>query len=106
MFLAKKTYYTDYAIHAWRYFLSNPDVEKIMKITTKPCIIANWNACKVVYDKLNEIEREFIQTAYLEKDTIPDNVFALSKRTGSDQNVIWRVLRDCEAKFARERGLI
>lgn len=101
--IAKKTYYTDYAVFAWRWFLAHPEADDAIK--SRPCHIANWNACKLVWDKLNEIERAFLREVYTGKDTIPDNVYELSRHSGTSQDDIWKILRGCEARFARERGL-
>ena len=104
--IARKTYYTDYAIHAWRFYLENPDIEQVAKTVYKQNLIADWNAANHIWADMNDIERMFAKEVYLGKDTIPDNVYALSQRSGTGQNDIWRVLRDCERKLAHERGLI
>lgn len=42
---------------------------------------------------------------YSEGDTIPDNVYQVSKRLNIEQDVLWNLIGDMESKIAKKRGL-
>lgn len=66
----------------------------------------NWLACDNALKDFSAEDRERLLTIYREGDTIPDNVYHLSKKEKVNQDTIWKLLGDLERKVAKRRGLI
>ncbi len=66
----------------------------------------NWLACKNALKEFSAEDRERLLTIYRDGDTIPDNVYQLSKKENINQDSIWKLIGDLERKVAKRRGLI
>lgn len=96
-----KSYYSDYTQHCIRFYIRYP------KATFKTLSDKhNWDACKNAYEKLDKNKQEIIHYLFWERDTLPDNIYQISKQKNISQKVIWEILQDFEKMVATNRGLI
>lgn len=95
------TFYTEYVNHCLRFYAryDNP-------IFSNEIDKQNWLSCKKALNLFSEENREMLLSIYREGDTIPDNVYKISKEKGIKQEHIWKLIHDLEHKVARNRRLI
>lgn len=98
-----RTYYTDYVRHALRFYTRNCKSQPKFKSEADK---SNWLSCQSVLGKYSDIEIDILISVYSGYDTLPDEVFNTSKKYHIHQNVIWDMMKDCEHKIAKRRGLI
>ena len=96
-----KTFYTDYVNHCLRFYARHPEPTFRSEADEK-----NWSACKEALGEFNDKDKETLTTIFREGDTIPDNVYQISKAMGVKQDGIWKLISDLERKVAKKRGLI
>ncbi len=96
-----RKYYSEYIRHCLKFFVRHPKPK--FKTTADKL---NWEACESAFRKLTNEERELIVEIYQGGDTIPDNVYQLSKRRKLDQDYIWRLITSLEQTVAKRRGLL
>lgn len=96
-----RTFYSEYVRHCMRFYSrhSNP---KFKSEADKN----NWTACQSALSGFSDGDRETLLTIYRGRDTIPDNVYQISKEKGIKQDIIWRLVNDLERKVAKRRGLL
>ena len=96
-----KTYYSEYVQHCMRFYARHPH-----PIFRSNADKENWNACNVVMRNYNPTEHEIIMYIYREGDTIPDNIYKISKEKNIKQDTIWKLVNELEHKIAKRRHLI
>lgn len=96
-----RTFYSEYVRHCMRFYSRhlNP---KFKSEADKN----NWIACQSALAGFSDSDRETLLTIYRGRDTIPDNVYQISKEKGIKQDIIWRLVNDLERKVAKRRGLL
>lgn len=84
-----------------RFYSRYPDIKKFRTKRDQK----NWEACHYVLKRFSKPIREILLEIYSEGDTIPDNVYQVSKRLNIEQDVLWNLIADMESKIAKKRGL-
>lgn len=97
----KEPAYTPYVRHAMRFYSRYLHIKSFRNETDK----ANWFACHRAIQTYNPADKDILTLVYGERDTLPDNVYNVSKRYGVHQDVVWTMMREFERKVAVERGL-
>ena len=97
-----RPYYSDYIKHAMRFYSRNLYLTKFKSEADKN----NWKSCESVLKRYEEKDREILQYAYGEFDTIADNVYIISKKHNIEQDYVWDMMREFERKVAKTRGLL
>jgi hypothetical protein len=96
-----RAYYSEFAGHCARYYVRHRDPHFKTSIHKK-----DWTAARDAMGKFTEREQEWLRELYLSGDTMPDNVYQLSKREGLDQDIVWGLLQRYAHAIAKRRGLI
>ena len=96
-----RTFYSEYVRHCMRFYSRhlNP---KFKSEADKN----NWIACQCALSGFSDSDRETLLTIYRGRDTIPDNVYQISKEKGIKQDNLWKLVNDLERKVAKRRGLL
>ena len=97
-----RNFYSAYVEHCMRFYPRYPKPNRFRSEADKK----NWYSCEYALKDFTEKDREWLITIYTEGDTIPDNVYALSKKEKLNQEVLWKLINDLERKVAKKRGLI
>ena len=95
-------YYVEYVNHILRFFARYPEVGTFKNSIDE----RNWRVAKKVLDELPEEDRNVIIEVYRRGDTIPDNIFNISKEMGVRQDCLWTMLKTTTKRIAEERELI
>ncbi len=101
-------YYNEYVNHMLRFYSRFPEAHKTHKVhnfKTKTDM-ENWVTVKRVLDKLPDKDKKVIMEVYRRRDTIPDNVYEISKEYGIKQDFIWSMLNKITKQIAKDRKLI
>lgn len=96
-----KTFYSEYVQHCMRFYTRHPNPKYRTEADKK-----NWVACDIALKSFDTDEQNVLLTIYSGNDTIPDNVYALSKERNFKQDYVWKLINELERKVARRRGLI
>ncbi len=96
-----KTFYSEYIQHCMRFYARHPH-PTYRSDTDKQ----NWLACDSAIKGFGDEEREMLLTIYREGDTVPDNIYNLSRALNIKQDLIWKLVNELERKIARRRGLL
>lgn len=96
-----RTFYSDYVNHCLRFYARHPQPTFKSDADKK-----NWISCDNAFKTFKDNEREMLITIYREGDTIPDNVYQMSKKLDLKQDTIWKLITELERKVAKKRGLI
>lgn len=96
-----KTFYSEYIQHCMRFYARHPHPKFQSEVDKQ-----NWNACASVLKDFTSREKDILITVYQMRDTIPDNIFQISKARNLQQDVIWQLINKLEHKIAKRRGLI
>lgn len=91
----------EYVNHMLRLFARYQKCELVNEID-----VENWCAVENVLDDLKKEDKNVIIKIYEKYDTIPDNVYEVSKELNLHQDIIWTLLNKVCKKIAKERGLI
>lgn len=97
-------YYDEYVNHMIRFYVRHCD-ETDLKFK-KEIDEKNWWIVKKILDDLPEKDKNVIIKVYELRDTLSDNVYAVSKELGISQDVIWTIISKLSKKIAKERELI
>lgn len=97
-----RPYYSEYVRHCLRFYCRNNQATSFRS----PVDECNWRICKKVLNDLSPTDREIIVAIHRERDTLADNVYAVSERYCIGQTVIWDLLKDVEYSIAKMRGLV
>ena len=87
-----RAFYSEFVSHCLRFYARYED-----RIYNSEAEKHNWIACHMALKSFTKAERKKLLTIYKEGDTIPDNVH---------QDVIWGLVRECEKRVAKYRGLL
>jgi hypothetical protein len=68
--------------------------------------IKNYGAVFFALTNFNEHDQDIILDVYSRADTIPDNIYQISKERNINQNEIWTLISKVSKEIAKERGLI
>lgn len=98
-------YYNEYVNHMLRFYSRFPEAHKVHNFKTKTDM-ENWVTVKRVLDKLPDKDKKVIMEVYRRRDTIPDNVYEISKEYGIKQDFIWSMLNKITKQIAKDRKLI
>ena len=96
-----RKYYTEYVRHCLRFFARHPQPR--FKTNADE---ANWKACERAVNKLTPVEQEIIAEIYKAGDTIPDNIYQVSKARRLDHEYLWNLINTLEQSVAKRRGLL
>ncbi|RDY21415.1 hypothetical protein [Criibacterium bergeronii] len=96
-----RAYYTEYVNHCMKFYTRHPKPK-----TDNLIEVSNWQACELALADFSSEEKEILIFVYQERDTIPDNVYNISKKKGINQNKVWNLIIKLEQKIAKIRGLI
>lgn len=96
-----RCFYSDYVNHCLRFYARHPKPEFKSEADK-----LNWSACETAIKSFAPGDREMLLTIYREGDTIPDNVYQMSKSRGIKQDGIWKLIGELERKVAKRRGLL
>jgi len=96
-----KKHYSDYVTHCLRFYSRHPKPKYYKTNVDK----TDWLAVDKAMKLFSQEEREILLMIYREADTIADNVYSISKKTGTSQNSIWGMLKRLEYEVAKKRGL-
>ena len=96
-----KTFYSEYVQHCMRFYTRHPNPKYRTEADKK-----NWVACDIALKSFDTDEQNVLLTIYSDNDTIPDNVYELSKERNLKQDYVWKLINELERKVARRRGLI
>ncbi len=96
-----RTFYSEYVTHCMRFYARHPDPRFKTDADKK-----NWLACDNALKQFTPDEKDILVTIYREGDTIPDNVYEVSKKRGIKQDRVWSLIGDMERKIAKRRGLL
>ena len=99
--LMARTFYSEYINHCLRFYARHP-IPKFHSESDKE----NWNACDKALKSFPDKERQILLAIYTEGDTIPDNVYQISKKNGIAQDTVWKWISELERKVAKRRGLL
>lgn len=98
-----RTFYSEYVQHCMRFYSRNTSKPNYFRSESDK---KNWLACDNALKDFSDTDREMLLTIYREGDTIPDNVYQLSKSKGIKQDTVWKLIGEMERKVAKRRGLI
>lgn len=93
--------YTDYVRHCLRFY-ARYDNPTFKTETAK----TNWSVCKEVLDTFPESDKALLLFVYRERDTVSDNIYALSKAKNIPQDKLWNMVKKLEREIAIKRGLL
>lgn len=96
-------YYTKYVRHMLKYYLATAPEEPVHK-SESDCI--NWHIADRFVTALHPTDQEILYEIFTRKDTIPDNIYELSREYGISQDQIWTMLDKLTKDMAKARGLI
>lgn len=97
-----KPFYSDYVRHMLRFYTRNPNIEHFKSDVDND----NWYSCYEIFDQYSGRDKDILTYVYSCYDTLPDNVYEMSKKYDINQNIIWDMLKDVEKKIAIRRGLL
>ncbi len=95
-----RAHYTEYVNHCMRFYTRHA------RPAEQSADALNWLSCEKALAAFSPEEQDILTFVYREKDTIPDNVFAIAKEKGIKQNRVWGMMMALELKIAKIRGLI
>ena len=95
-----RAHYTEYVNHCMRFYTRHAQPSE------QSADALNWQSCEKALTTFSPADREILTFVYREKDTIPDNVYAIAKEKGIKQNRVWDMMTTLELKIAKIRGLI
>lgn len=96
-----RTFYSEYVNHCLRFYARH-DNPKFRTEADK----RNWLACEDAIETFSDSDQELLLYIYREGDTIPDNIYQLSKSKDMSQDTIWKLVNELEKKVAKKRGLL
>ena len=96
-----RTFYTEYVSHCLRFYARHPN-----PIFLSEADKYNWIACKNALKEFSDENRGILLSIYSDGDTIPDNVYRISKEKKVKQDSIWKLINELERKVAKSRRLI
>lgn len=96
-----RTFYSEYVNHCLRFYARH-DNPKFRTEADK----RNWLACDDAIETFSDSDQELLLYIYREGDTIPDNIYQLSKSKDMSQDTIWKLVNELERKVAKKRGLL
>ena len=96
-----RAFYSEFVSHCLRFYARYKDRNWDSE-TDKH----NWIACHAALKSFTRSEQKKLLEIYRGGDTIPENVYQVAKKTGVQQDVIWGLVRECEKRVARYRGLL
>lgn len=96
-----RSFYSDYVNHCLRFYARHEKPEFHSEADKN-----NWAACKEALDTFTASERTMLIEIYSNGDTIPDNVYQISKEKEIKQDTIWKLINELERKVAKRRGLL
>ena len=96
-----RVYYSEYVNHCLRFYARYEKPEFHTEAEKN-----NWAACDSAIKSFPDKEREMLLAIYREGDTIPDNIYQMSRAMGIRQDVIWKMVNKLEHKVAKRRGLL
>ena len=97
-----KPFYTDYVRHALRFYSRNLSISNFKNGADKE----NWLACHESIRGYSDRDKDILVYVYGSHDTLADNVYAMSKKYGINQSIIWDMLKEFERNIADRRGLL
>lgn len=98
-----RTFYSEYVQHCMRFYARHTNKPNYFRSDSDK---KNWLACENALKDFSEEDKEMLLTVYREGDTVPDNVYQLSKDKGIKQDTVWKLIGELERKVAKRRGLI
>lgn len=99
-----KFYFTEYANHMIRFYLSTPNGLKLQDKTGAS--IANWMAVQRVLYKLPEADMAMVKQIYTAQKAVPASVDQYCQETGADPEAVWAFIVKLNYKVAKARGLV
>ena len=99
------SYFKNYVNHMLRFFARYHDQKNNFKFK-KNIDYKNWCIVQSVLNSLPEKDRNVIIEVYRRGDTIPDNIYHVSKEIGIKQDTVWSNLKKVTKRIAEERELI
>lgn len=97
-----RNFYSAYIEHCMRFYARYSKPNHFRSDADKK----NWIACENALNEFSDEDRERLLSIYRDGDTIPDNVYQLSKKEKINQDTIWKLIGELERKIAKRRGLI
>lgn len=94
--------YTQYVRHALRFYSRHLYIKEFRTEVDR----LNWYACHDAIQGYSSREKDILVCVYGERDTLGDNVYNVSIKSGVNQDLIWSMMRDYERKVAVARKLI
>ena len=104
--LKVRCYYTDYVNHMIRFYLSTPTGLDLQKRHYSSSSIANWSAVQMVFHRMDEKDAELVRGVFGCGHYLPKAVDEYCKKTGADEDEVWKVLTRVNARIALVRGLM
>ena len=96
-----RTFYSEYVNHCLRFYARYPN--PVFRSEAEEC---NWIACRNALRDFSNENREILLSIYSDGDTVPDNVYRISKEKKIKQDSIWKLINELERKVAKSRSLI
>lgn len=96
-----RVFYSEYVRHCLRFYARYGNPRFCTEADKR-----NWMACEEAFDTFSESDRKILFHIYYGSDTVPDNIYQLSKSKGIPQDTIWKLVNELERKVAKRRGLL
>lgn len=97
-----RPFYSEYVRHCMRFYARNTNKPHFNTEVDKN----NWYACHRAMEHYPDKDKDILILVYGMRDTLADNVYAVSNTYHIDQSIIWDMLKDFEHSVAKKRGLI
>ena len=94
--------YTQYVRHALRFYSRHLHITDFRTEVD----YLNWNACHEAIQEYSIRDKDILVCVYGERDTLGDNVYNVAQRFGTNQDIVWSMMREFERKVAIARKLI
>lgn len=95
------TFYTEYVTHCLRFYTRYEEPTFRTQVDK-----ANWEACQKAFENFSDNDKATLKAIFSGGDTIPDNIYQMSKKSGASQESLWLIVSKLERDVAKLRGLL
>jgi hypothetical protein len=96
-----RTFYSEYVNHCIRFYARHREPTFHTDVDKR-----NWVACDNAFKSFSLSDRETLLNIYRDGDTVPDNIYKVSRLRKIPQDSIWKLVNELERKVAKQRGLL
>lgn len=100
-----RTFYTEYVLHAARFYARNLHLRGKMDFKSGADML-NWNACIKTLTLFDKCDQEILLEVFRSREPLAESVSAAAVKRGLYDARVWGLLATFARSFAESRGLI